>query len=207
MKRKINIGLGVILILLILISIFINPTPPEQVMKEENLTIVEVPEQTESMAHPDFIKEEYIPQIPQGINVAPEGKIDASSFEGSLTPRKAIDGQATGVSYWEGKKDTYPNLLTLNLKEEKSIHAVRVCLCPQNIWGRREQTFSVQISSDGEAFIELVPEKTYVFDPDRGNEAVIEFAAVETQYIRLSFTGNTGAGGGQVAELEVYADS
>ncbi len=206
MKTKINIGLGVILILIILAAVLIKPTPAAQLMKAENLTIVEAPERAESMEHPDFIKEEYIPQLPEGTNVALEGKMDASSFEGSFTPRKAIDGNTMGVSYWEGKKDSYPNLLILNLKEVKAIHAVRICLCPQNIWGKREQTFSVWISSDGEEYTELVPEETYVFDPDRGNEAVMEFDAVETQYVKLSFTNNTGAGGGQVAELEVYAD-
>lgn len=206
MKTKINVGLGIVLLLLVGAIGMVKPRETEQIMKEENLTIIQAPEQTEGMEHPDFIKEEYIPQIPAGVNLALEGKIEASSFEGTFTPRKAIDGNALAASYWEGGKDSYPNRLTLNLKEKAAIHAIRICLCPQDIWGRREQTFSVEISDDGETYEELVPETTYLFDPDRGNEALIEFERLETQYVQLSFTGNTGAEGGQVAEFEVYQE-
>lgn len=172
----------------------------------QNITIVPTIDQTEPLEHPHFIKEEYIPVIPEGENIAQNGKIKSTDFEGSYTPRKAIDGNAMGISYWEGKKDTYPNYLWLDLKDEYEIHAVRVCLSPTSLWGKRTQTFSVQISDDGENYKDLVKEAAYIFAPDTNNEVVIEFESVTTRYISLVFMDNTGSGGGQVAEFEVYEE-
>lgn len=169
-----------------------------------SVTVVEAPEQTEAMEHEAFAVEEYVSVLPEGENLALEGKIEASSFQESFVPRKAIDGRTAGASYWEGAKDSYPNLLTLNLKEEKSFHAIRVCLNPETLWGKRTQEFSVEISSDGESFTELVPSAAYEFTPDRNNEVILEFDETTAQYVQLKFTSNTGAGGGQVAEFEVY---
>lgn len=201
----------VLIVLLVLILICINvygfagikETP--LAMDPANLTVVEAPDQTEAMEHPDFIKEEYIPVIPEGTNIALEGKAEASSFTQSYVARKAIDGNAKGVSYWEAAPDSYPNTLTVDLKRVAPIHAVRILLNPASIWGKRTQTFAVKVSTDGENFTELVPLKDYVFDPDRGNEAVITFDPVDAQYVQLEFTANTGAAGGQVAEFEIYS--
>ncbi|MDO4333314.1 MAG: discoidin domain-containing protein [Eubacteriales bacterium] len=168
------------------------------------VTVVEAPEQTEAMEHEAFLAEEYVSVLPEGENLALEGKIESSSFQDSYTPRKAIDGKADGVSYWEGAKDSYPNYLTVNLKEEKSFHAIRVCLNPDTRWGNRTQEFSVEISSDGENFTELIPSAAYEFTPDRNNEVILEFDETAAQYVQLKFTSNTGAGGGQVAEFEIY---
>lgn len=201
----------IIIVILVIALIGINvygfagiKEPPLE-MDPANLTVVEAPDQTEAMEHPDFIKEEYVPIIPEGTNIAPEGKAEASSFTQSYVARKAIDGNTKGVSYWEGAPDSYPNTLTVDLKRVAPIHAIRICLNPASIWGKRTQTFAVKISTDGENFTELVPLNDYVFDPDRGNETVITFDTVEAQYVQLEFTANTGASGGQVAEFEIYS--
>lgn len=171
----------------------------------ENITRVEAPAQDAAMEHPAFIKEEYIPVIPEGENVAKGARAISKEFSPGYAGNKAIDGRTGGASYWEGKKDAYPNELTVNLKELKSIHAIRLCLNPANIWSKRTQEFAVNISSDGETYTELIPKAAYEFNPDRGNEAVLEFDTVETQYVQLMFYSNTGAGGGQVAEFEIYS--
>lgn len=171
-----------------------------------SVTVVEAPEQTEAMEHEAFIAEEYVSVLPEGENLALEGKIESSSFQESFTPRKAIDGKTAGASYWEGEKDTYPNYLTVDLKEEKSFHAIRVCLNPDTLWGKRVQEFSVEISSDGENYTELIPSAAYEFSPDRNNEVILEFDETAAQYVQLKFTSNTGAGGGQVAEFEIYGN-
>lgn len=44
------------------------------------------------------------------------------------------------------------------------------------------------------------------FDPKTGNQVVIDIDNVKMQYIRLTFTKNTGAVAGQIAELEVYTN-
>ncbi len=176
-----------------------------EAMPETNVTVVSAPEQSAPMEHEAFIKKEYISVLPEGENIALKGKIEASSFADVYVPNKAIDGKTAGPSYWEGGADNYPNILTLRLEEASAVHAIRVALCPQKIWGKRTQEFSVEISSDGENYRELIPLAAYEFDPARGNEVILEFEEIEAEYIELKFNSNTGGAGAQVAELEVYS--
>lgn len=204
---KILTGIAILLaaaLLAILAYGFIGIKAASPVMDAANLTVVAAPDQTEAMEHPDFIKEEYVPVIPEGNNIARDGTATASSFTDVYPASKAIDGNVNGPSYWEAKADSYPNILTVKLKEASDIHAVRLRLNPASIWGKRTQTFSISVGSDGEKYTEIVPMTQYSFDPDRGNEAVIEFDTVNAQYVRLEFTENSGASGAQAAELEIY---
>ncbi len=179
---------------------------PSPAMDQANLTVVSAPDQTEAMEHPDFVKEEYVPVVPEGKNIAPDGIITASSFTDVYPATKAVDGNVNGPSYWEAKAGSYPNTLTVKLSEASGIHAVRVRLNPAGIWGKRTQTFSVSAGVEGEKYTEIMPMTQYAFDPDRGNEAVIEFNSVNAQYIKLEFTENSGAAGAQAAELEIYGN-
>lgn len=170
----------------------------------ENLTVVAAPEQSESMEHEDFAKEEYVSVLPEGTNIALEGKITSNGFEGTFTERKAIDGKTDGASYWEGSADSYPNELTVSFEEEHTVHAIRVALNPDSIWGKRTQTFSVLSGNTEGENQTLLPETAYEFSPDRGNEVILEFDGTSVTSVTLQFTGNTGASGGQVAEFEIY---
>lgn len=191
-------------LLVILAYGFIGVKTPSPAMDRANLTVVAAPDQTEAVEHPDFVKEEYVPVVPEGKNIAPDGIVTASSFTDVYPATKAVDGNVNGPSYWEAKADSYPNALTVKLSEASVIHAVRVRLNPAGIWGKRTQTFSVSVGGDGEKYIEIVPMTQYTFDPDRGNEAVIEFDSVNALFVKLEFTENSGAGGAQAAELEIY---
>ncbi len=201
-----------IIVILVMVNVLLGGTlllflkKPEPKIVDTNVTIHEAIEQTASMEHPDFIKEEYILILPEGENIALKKKVKASDFNDVYTPRKVVDGIATGPSYWEGKANAYPNIITVDLEEESSIHAIRVCLSPMAIWGKRVQTFSVLTSNDGDKFTELYPSKDYKFDPDTGNEVQFLFDNISTRYVQLAFTGNTGAGGAQVAEFEIYSN-
>lgn len=170
------------------------------------ITIVETADRTESAEHPSFIKEVFEPVIPDGENIAGEAKMTANGYNDVYVPNKVNDGNTAGTSYWEGAPNEYPNILTATFKEEKSIHALKVLLCPQSIWGARKQTFSVEISSDGENFEELIASADYDFDPNTGNEVVLEFDTTTCKAVRLVFTANTGSVGAQVAELELYSE-
>lgn len=205
LRRIVIAGLAVINLSLLVYILIIQFSPAKEI-KAENVTIFETIDQSESIIHPDFVKEEYVPLVIEGENVAKGKKATASSFNDVYIPRKVTDGVFAGVSYWEGAPDSYPNILTVNLEEEKSIHTVRVCLSPMSIWGKREQTFSVSVSNDNETFTELIPEKQYTFDPAMGNEVVLNFDTVNAKYVQLSFTKNSGSTGAQVAEFEVYSD-
>lgn len=169
------------------------------------ISVVETPDRTESTENPLFVKEVYEPVIPDGTNIATDAKITANGFNAVYTPIKVNDGRTEGQSYWEGENGAYPNILTATFKEEHKIHALKVCLCPQSVWSMRMQTFCVQMSEDGENFTELIPANEYEFNPNTANEVVIDFDEVECKALQLVFTGNTGAGGAQVAELEIYS--
>ena len=168
-------------------------------------SVVKTPDRTESTENPLFVKEVYEPVIPDGTNIAADAKMTANGFNDVYTPRKANDGRTAGPSYWEGENGAYPNILTATFKEAHKIHAIKICLCPQSVWSARKQTFGVQISEDGENFTELIPASDYEFNPDTANEVVIDFGEVSCKAVQLVFTGNTGAGGAQVAEFEIYS--
>lgn len=204
MQKKV---VGILLVLLIIVNachIFLVKNGKAEVL-DENFTLVEAIEQTESMEQESFKEEEYIPVIPEGINIAPEGNADSTAFVGVYNGRKAIDENRKGVSYWEGAEGTYPNELSVSFAEPRNIHAIKVCLNPESIWGKRIQTFSVSYLDAEGAKQELFAENHYTFDPKKGNEVVLEFEEVEVTSVILTFTDNTGATGGQVAELEIYS--
>lgn len=175
-------------------------------LPETNLTVIRAIDQSDVMVHPDFVKEAYVSQIPEGINLSKEAEASASSFAQSYTPRKVIDGKTEGVSYWEAAPDSYPSSLTLDLKAMHTIHAVRLMLNPAGIWSDRTQAFSVETSVDGLNFTPWAEENTYTFSPDTGNEVVLELNVTDAQYVRLVFTSNTGGSGAQIAEFEVYGN-
>ncbi|HWT27345.1 MAG TPA: discoidin domain-containing protein [Mobilitalea sp.] len=178
---------------------------PPQTIDAANVTVVKAREQTQAEEHPAFIKKEYKLVLPEGKNVAVGKKAEASSYTQVYNAPKAIDGDVNGASYWEGKPP-YPNTLSVNLGAPTKIHAIRLALNPLAIWSKRTQTFTVNISNDGTNYTELVPTKQYTFDPSVGNEVQIKFDEVETQFVQLVFTENSGAGGGQVAEFEIYGN-
>lgn len=208
--RKIRIALLAILAVAVIVVLILGITGKQNYEKKmlsasANVTVVESPEQDAAMEHEAFIVEEYIPIVPKGTNIARDGKIEASSYYDVYVPRKAVDGNYNGQSYWEAPADSYPNTLSISYEESYEIHAVKVGLCPKTIWGKRNQEFAVEITEDGENYTELIPMASYEFTPDRNNEVVLEFDPVTMTGIRLIFKSNTGAGGAQVAEIEVYS--
>ncbi|MHB8130495.1 MAG: discoidin domain-containing protein [Mobilitalea sp.] len=177
---------------------------PPQEISAANVSILEARKQTVAEEHPAFIKEEYVLILPEGVNAAVGKKVEASSFNDVYDSRKATDGDSAGASYWEGKSD-YPNTLTVDLESPTKIQTVRLTLSPLAIWGKRTQTVALNISADGTTFEELVGSKQYTFDPDTGNEVQITFDETEARFVQLVITQNTGAGGGQIAEFEIYS--
>lgn len=174
---------------------------------KDNVTQVQAPDQTESMEHPDFVKEEFVAEVPDGTNIAPNAsKVDANACTGNYVARNTIDGDTDGASYWEGEGNNYPNTLTFTYDEPVSIHAMRLLLNPDPIWGKRTQEFEIQVSTDGENYETLVEKQGYEFDPDTGNQVIAEFEATDIKGIQLIFYSNTGANAGQAAEVELYSN-
>lgn len=170
------------------------------------VTVIPTADRTESIVPPALVKEEFQPVIPDGVNITSVASIKANNFNSSFSPLKVNDGDTAGASYWEGAPNEFPNIITATFEQNFNIHAIKLCLCPQSVWGPRVQTFSVEISTDGENFTELLPSADYQFDPDTGNELVLEFDATNVKAVQLSFTANTGAVGAQIAEWEIYTE-
>uniref|UniRef100_UPI004057287C discoidin domain-containing protein n=1 Tax=Acetatifactor sp. TaxID=1872090 RepID=UPI004057287C len=170
------------------------------------VTVVETADRTESMVPAFLVKEEYVPIVPDGVNITSVATIEVNNFNEGFPPAMVKDGKTADASYWEGAPNEYPNIISAEFEQSFNIHAIKLCLCPLSIWGPRIQTFSVEISTDGENFTEFIPSTDYQFDPDTGNEVILEFDTTQVKAVQLTFTANTGAVGAQIAELEIYTE-
>ncbi|MBM9508175.1 discoidin domain-containing protein [Actinacidiphila acididurans] len=114
----------------------------------------------------------------------------------------AVDGNAS--TYWESTNNAFPQWLRVDLGSAVAVNQVVLKLPPSTAWAARTETLSVQGSSDGSTFSDLVASAGYNFDPATGNTVTINFNQATTRYVRLNFTGNTGWPAGQISEFEVY---
>jgi hypothetical protein len=132
-------------------------------------------------------------------NLAAGKAMSTSGYTQVYVPDNANDGnQAT---YWEGTANAYPNWLQVDLGSAVSTNRVVVKL--PTSWGSRTQTFAVQGSTDGSTFSTLAASATYSFAPS-ANTVTVNYNSSTQRYVRLNFTSNSGATGGQVSEFEVY---
>ncbi|MDD3819603.1 MAG: discoidin domain-containing protein [Actinomycetota bacterium] len=142
------------------------------------------------------------PETIEGENLALHKPVSADSYTQVYYDMNAVDGNVD--TYWEGASNAYPNTLIVDLEEVVSIKAVRIKLNPRPVWTTRVQTFSISGSLDGEEYTTIVDSTDYTFDPMRSNTVTIYFDPVNVRYVKLEFTANSGAPGGQIGELEIY---
>ncbi len=137
-------------------------------------------------------------------NLALGKTMSASGVSQNYVASNANDGnQAT---YWESTNNAFPQWLQVDLGASLSINKV-VLKLPTSGWGARTQTLSIQGSTTGSSFSDIVASAGYNFDPNSANTVTIGFNATTTRYVRLNFTANTGWPAGQVSEFEVYGPS
>ena len=137
-----------------------------------------------------------------GTDLALGKPIEASSHTWIYVPGNANDGDVT--TYWEG--DGHPSTLTVSLGANADISSVVLKLNPDPVWARRTQTIQVLgRTQDGDSFTNLVSAADYTFDPATGNTVTIPVDGRAAD-VRLRFTANSGAPGGQVAEFQVYGE-
>ncbi|MDX6209176.1 MAG: hypothetical protein QOE24_1567, partial [Frankiales bacterium] len=133
-------------------------------------------------------------------NLATGKSMSSSGYTQTYAPANANDGnQAT---YWEGTANAYPNWLQVDLGSSQTVG--RVVLKLPTTWGARTQTLSVLGSTDGGTWTTLKASAAYAFNPS-ANTVTITFTGMGERYVRINFTANSGASGGQVSELEVYS--
>lgn len=207
MKKKGIILIAVLAVLFVAMQavVIIGNSPAKG--SNKNVTLVTAPEQDEPMENEQFVVKEFEKPEIKGKNVALNKRALDNGYNDVYDASLAVDGLTASASYWEGSPEQDVNIFTVNLKDKYNIHTIVLALNPDPIWGKRTQTFSISVSNDGKKYTELVATADYDFDPNTGNMVLIDsFKETEAQYVQVSFTGNTGAVAGQIAELEVYSN-
>src|SRR5690348_5490730 len=136
--------------------------------------------------------------------VALASAITASSSNGPFVAANAGDGNQS--TYWESTNNVFPQWIQADLGA--SVPTNRLVLkVPVANWGARTQTFSVQGSTNGTTFTDLVASAGHLFDPAGQNTVTIDFGPATVRFIRLNITANTGWPAGQLSEFEVDGSS
>ena len=140
-------------------------------------------------------------------NLALSGTMTASSTASGYPASNANDGNTS--TYWESLDGAaYPQTLTANLGQSSALGSVTLTLPPATAWSTRTETFSVLGSNDDNTWTTLVGSAGYTFNPATGNTVSFNLPAnTNYQYLRLSFTGNTGWSAAQVSEFEIFPAS
>ena len=126
--------------------------------------------------------------------------VSASSALPEYPAGKSGDGNQN--SYWESNNNAFPQWLQADLGAAVSVN--RIVLKLPASWGARTQTLSVQGSTTGSPFTNIVASAGYNFSPTSANTVTISFPTITTRYVRLNITANTGWPAGQVSEFELY---
>jgi hypothetical protein len=137
-----------------------------------------------------------------GPNLASGRPATSSSTNGANGIGNINDGNQ--ASYWESANNAFPQWVQVDLGATTSIGKVTLKLPPDAAWATRQQTLSVQGSTDGSNFSTIVGSGQQTFNPATGNTVNLTFSATNTRYVRVNITANTGWPAGQIAELEVY---
>ncbi len=127
------------------------------------------------------------------------GKATSESGHSDVYPSgNVVDGnQAT---YWESVNNAFPQYVQVDLGATLSINKV-VLKIPSG-WGARNQTLSVQGSTNNTSFTDIVASASYAFSG--ANVVTINFTTTSARYVRVRITANSAWPAGQLSELEIY---
>ncbi|HEX6360621.1 CARDB domain-containing protein [Actinophytocola sp.] len=144
----------------------------------------------------------YGPGSSTAANLALGKPIEASSTVHTFVATNANDDSVG--TYWESAA-TYPSTLTVRLGANADVSSIAVKLNPDPIWGPRSQNIQILGRDQGASgYTQLVARADYAFNPATNQNAVTIPVTARTADVRLQFFANTGAPGGQVAELQVF---
>ncbi|MFG1905945.1 CARDB domain-containing protein [Kribbella sp. NPDC048928] len=126
--------------------------------------------------------------------------IEASSSVFNFVAPNANDGNVG--TYWES--NGFPSTLTVKLGANADVSSVVIKLNPDPIWAARTQSIEVLgREQDATGFTSAVARADYHFDPASNQNTVTIPVTGRYADLRLQLFANTGAPGGQVAELQV----
>ncbi|MGW8363481.1 discoidin domain-containing protein [Streptomyces wedmorensis] len=136
-----------------------------------------------------------------GSDLAVAKPISASSTVHTFVAENANDNNTT--TYWEGAGGSYPQTLTVKLGANADLDRIVLRLNPDTAWATRSQTIEVLgREQNATAFTTLAAAKSHTFDPASGNTVTVPVSG-RVADVRLTFTANTGAPAGQLADLHV----
>jgi hypothetical protein len=116
-----------------------------------------------------------------------------------------VSGNVTDAdqnSYWESTNNAFPQWVQVDLGSAQSVS--RVVLQLPATWGTRNQTLSVQGSTNGTSWTDAKASATYAFNPSASNNVTITFPATTQRYFRVNITGNTGWPAAQISGFQVW---
>lgn len=138
---------------------------------------------------------------PTGTDLAAGKAIEASSSVFGFVASNANDGNV--ATYWES--NGFPSTLTVKLGSNADVSSVVVKLNPDSAWGARTQSIEVLgREQSATTFTSAVARTDYQFDPSANQNTVTIPVTGRYADLRLQVFSNTGAPGGQVAELQVF---
>ncbi|MFI5736337.1 discoidin domain-containing protein [Kribbella sp. NPDC051587] len=141
------------------------------------------------------------PTPPTG-NLAAGRPVTATTVNQTYVATNSVDGNSG--SYWESSNNAWPQSLTVDLGSNQNVKRLALKLPPT--WGSRNQAIEVLGSTNNTSYSQLAGAAGRTFDPGSGNTATITLPnVVNTRWVRLTFTGNTGWPAAQLSEYEVYA--
>jgi hypothetical protein len=135
-----------------------------------------------------------------GADLARGKPIEASSTVFSFVAPNANDDKIN--TYWESAG--HPSTLTVKLGANADITSVVVKLNPDAAWATRTQNIQVLGRGQGAAgFTSLAARTDYTFNPSTNQNSVRIPVSGRAADVQLQIFSNTGATGGQVAEMQV----
>ncbi|TDW14908.1 CARDB domain-containing protein [Kribbella kalugense] len=138
---------------------------------------------------------------PSGTDLAAGKAIEASGSVFGFVATNANDGNVG--TYWES--NGFPSTLTVKLGSNADLSSVVVKLNPDSAWGARTQSIEVLgREQSATTFTSVVARTDYQFDPSANQNTVTIPVTGRYADLRLQVFSNTGAPGGQVAELQVF---
>jgi hypothetical protein len=137
-------------------------------------------------------------------NLALNKPVTGSSYYETYVPSNVTDGNTS--TYWESTDGAgYPQTLTVNLGSVQTLGSITLDLPPSSAWNTRTETLSVLGSTNDSTFSQIVGSAGYTFNPSTGNTVTISLpSGTSAQYVRLSFTANTGWDAAQLSEFEIF---
>lgn len=139
------------------------------------------------------------PGPPTGANLSAGKPMEASGNVHNFVAANANDNNL--ASYWES--NGLPATLTAKLGSNATVTGVVVKLNPDSAWGSRTQNIQVLGRAQGvSGFTSLKARADYAFNPGSQNTVTIPVTG-QVADLQLQFFSNTGAPGGQVAEIQV----